>query len=536
MSKYRLLCRIKPYIQPFERELAIRELTVMAQAQPVSHLEDISFEPLIYEVVTQVKPEQLLNSLAYWESVTNGHVSFTAQVLREATVNVVRNGTANINLVEQLLVEGEVTLPKRRSLRYGPHGIHEYRGKYFPQLVKSLSNIAGLSQGNLIFDPMCGSGTTAVEGILLNCDVQGLDMNPLSVLMSRTKCGILSVNPAHLLETYEVLRETVNRLSYQRTKQTLCWFRKLSHEDQAYLHRWFAPEVLVSLDAIMQQIQQVSPGVIRDFFTLVLSNILRGVSWQKLDDLRVRKDVQPVDYYDPFRDFLAELDRSTKVVLAFLYNEGPLDRSRWHIQEGDARQASHYLKTMTGSIDAIITSPPYAMALPYLDTDRLSLSYLGLLPRPKHRKRDLEMIGNREVTESQRRAYWEMYEYNKANLPLAVQNLVKRVHDLNQTTQVGFRRRNVPALLAKYFTDMQAVLQEMSVLLRKGASAFVVVGNNHTIAGGQRVDIDTAYLLGELGETVGLRLEENLPMDMLVSRDIHRKNTVASESILFFRR
>lgn len=536
MSKYRLTCRIKPYIQPFERELAIRELTVMAQAQPVPHLEDASFEPLIYEVVTQVNPEQLLNSLAYWESVTNGHVDFTAQVLREATVNVVRNGIATTNLVEQLLFTEEVPLPKRRSLRYGPHGIHEYRGKFFPQLVKSLSNIAGLSQGNLLLDPMCGSGTTAVEGILQKCEVQGLDMNPLSVLMSRTKCGVLSVNPADLAETYEALREAIIQLSHQRSKQTLRWFTKLSHEDQAYLRLWFAPEVLVSLDAIMQQIQQVSTGVIRDFFTLVLSNILRNVSWQKVDDLRVRKEVRPVNDCDPFNDFLAELDRSTKVVLAFLYNEGSLAPTQWHIQEGDARQASHYLKPMVGRVDAIITSPPYAMALPYLDTDRLSLSYLGLLPRPKHRKRDLEMIGNREVTESQRRTYWEMYEHNKANLPLAVQNLVERVHALNQTTQVGFRRRNVPALLAKYFVDMQAVLQEMSVLLRKGASAFVVVGNNHTIAGGQRVDIDTAYLLGELGEKVGLRLEESFPMDMLVSRDIHRKNTVASESILFFRR
>jgi site-specific DNA-methyltransferase (cytosine-N4-specific) len=83
---------------------------------------------------------------------------------------------------------------------------------------------------------------------------------------------------------------------------------------------------------------------------------------------------------------------------------------------------------------------------------------------------------------------------------------------------------------------MRDVLAAITKILRPGASAYVVVGDNHTIAGGQRVEIETATHLASLAETVGLEIRNRLSMDMLVSRDIFRKNAVESECILSFRR
>ncbi len=535
MAEQEFLCRLKPYIQPFERELALRELEARSHSTPISIQNDDS-QSGDYRITTHVNSRHLLGSLAYWESITNHKLSFTTQVLREATVNIARNGITPQQISEKLpFASNEVPLPNRRHLRYGSHGIHEYRGKFFPQLVRALINIADVPKNGVVLDPMSGSGTTAVEAILLGCRARGLDMNPLSVLMSRTKCGLLSVNPDKLAGEYLALRKAIAELKNHQAKYSL-WFLSLPAEDQNYLTLWFAPEVLNTLDVIATHIKSVKDGTIKDYFTLVLSNILRGVSWQKIDDLRVRKEVKPTSDYDPIGDFISELDRSTKTVLAFLYNEHEARSLDWQIQEGDARQSSKYFRQLQGRTDVVITSPPYAMALPYLDTDRLSLCYFGLLTRPLHRNRDLSMIGNREVTEAQRDNHWKSYEENKARLPLSSQRLIETVYELNLNSNVGFRRRNLPALLGKYFFDMQDVFSEIKLLLRLGGCAFVVIGNNHTVAGGQRVDIDTTHLLGELGETVGLRLEEVLPMDMLLSRDIFRKNAVASENILCFRR
>ncbi|HSH79786.1 MAG TPA: hypothetical protein VLA19_14775, partial [Herpetosiphonaceae bacterium] len=217
--------------------------------------------------------------------------------------------------------------------------------------------------------------------------------------------------------------------------------------------------MLYDLDLIATAIQALPISTtVRNLMRLSLSNIIRSVSWQKDDDLRVRKEVRPDADIDPINEFLEELQRSVKVVLSFLYHNSPTSLGTFHIQEGDARTIPHFWNKWLGQVDAVITSPPYATALPYLDTDRLSLLYLGLLSRRGQRERDQEMIGNREVTDRKRKVYWQHFIKNKDLLPQSVTALIEKIERLNSTKEVGFRRKNLPALLAKYFLDMKDVL------------------------------------------------------------------------------
>jgi site-specific DNA-methyltransferase (cytosine-N4-specific) len=518
---------MKPYIQPFERTLALAELSAIAGAKPVAV--DKTEEPVLFSLPSLVKADALARHLAYWEVIETDKPRFTTQVLRERTVNVVRNGVPPKDIPQ--LLKDDIVLPNRRCLRYGTHGIHEYRGKFFPQLVRSLINIADVPKQGIVADPMCGSGTTDVEAVLGAYHALGLDMNPLSVLMARNKCALLSVAPELLNSSYEALRDKLIRPSGKRNGK-LTYLNSLPARDQEYLSAWFSEQVLQDLDEVARAIQQ-SDQRVRDFFWLCLSNIIRSVSWQKDDDLRVRKELRPEADIDPIREFLEELGRSVRVVLAFLYHNRETKFGPFNIVEGDARDLATVWKKWKGKIDAIITSPPYATALPYLDTDRLSLCYLGLLPRPDHRRKDQHMIGNREISEKQRLTYWKIFETGK--LPKSVSALIQKVDTLNSKIEVGFRRRNLPALLTKYFMDMQQVFEGMKAVLRPGRPAYVVIGNNHTIAGGERVEIDTASLLVDIAAVVGMKSERRIPMEMLVSRDIFKKNAVASEEILCFR-
>lgn len=527
-----LKVRMKPYIQPFERVLALRELQAVAGAEPrvVGPMDETSTD---FEIRSPRTHVELGGRLAYWETVEHGkHTVTTEQSLREATVNLVRNGVAIDTLRQQLPFGNEVPLPNRRCLRYGTHGLHEYRGKFFPQLVRSLINISGTPQGGVVADPMSGSGTTVVEAVLTGCHGRGLDMNPLSVFMGNTKANLLSANAERLRAGYEQIRNEL-LAAEGRKKESLIYFESLPTIDQAYLSSWFSADVLAGLDDISRAIQHVDDERTRDFMRVSLSNIIRRVSWQKDDDLRVRKEIRLDVEIDPKREFLEEVGRSIRTVLAFLFQNGPV-QNQFHITEGDARQCAKLWGT--NSIDVVITSPPYATALPYLDTDRLSLCYLGLLPRPEHRTRDQQMIGNREVSEGLRKNYWERFTVHESMLPDGVRDLIRRIDSLNATSNVGFRRRNLPALLAKYFFDMKDVIEGIYDALKPGRHAFVVVGNNHTIAGGHRVDIQTARLLQDIAQSVGFEVAESLSMDMLVSRDIFRKNAMSSEEILAFRK
>lgn len=528
-------CRIKDYIQPFERALALQELSAVSSTTPMPVGSDAA-RCTEFDVTTKRPLRVMAESLAYWESVSSKtSTKTTLQSLRESTVNVVRNGIDLDTLKHVLPFQATVPLPNRRCLRYGTHGIHEYRGKFFPQLVRSLINISGTKPGGIVADPMSGSGTTVVEAALASCRGLGLDMNPLSTFLGNTKCELLSADANRLEAAYREVRDALLGPEV-REKKKLTYLLTLPTPDQLYLTAWFGEDVLSALDDIAIIVQHVPYKPARNLMWIALSNILRSVSWQKDDDLRVRKEVRLDVDIDPKKEFLEELARSIRAVLAFLYQDPPRKLSAHSIAAGDARQCAEEWAMHKGEVDVIITSPPYATALPYLDTDRLSLCYLGLLPRPEHRAKDQQMIGNREVTEGLRRSYLARFEKEGALLPKAVRTLVTKIDTLNEGTGVGFRRKNLPALLSNYFFDMRAVLEGMFDVLKPGGDAFVVVGNNHTIAGGERVAIGTAKLLAETAKLLNFEVRPSLPMDMLVSRDIFRKNAMATEEILFLRK
>ena len=267
---------MKEYIQPFERKLALREIHALtgAHAVPVDGTNDTA---TTFSVHTNRIAATLRGRLAYWHKIGEGTDRTTVQVRREATALVPRNGMTTEHMLSALPSLIDSNLPRNRCLRYGSHGLHEYRGKFFPQLVRSLLNIASLSDTSILLDPMCGSGTTLVEGRLANVRSYGLDINPLSVFMSNVKCAALSLRADDLTTAYNALEDSLLRTSW---KGDLCC-QHLSDHDLDYLLRWFAPQTLHELDHINHTIRRLPSPIVQDFYLVCLSNILRGVSWQK---------------------------------------------------------------------------------------------------------------------------------------------------------------------------------------------------------------------------------------------------------------
>ena len=523
-----LTCRMKDRIQPFERQLALQELRALTNG-PVVPVDGDDATASVFTAAIGDNASALRDTLAYWHSIGDSSNGVTMQIRSEATLAYARTGRIDgtFRAVRQSLPLTK--WPKQRCLRYATHGLHEYRGKFFPQLVRALMNIAQLPEEAVVLDPMCGSGTTLVEASLSGRTSFGLDMNPLSVFISDVKCRALTLTPGELAVAYAQLKKELATAPAHR-KRAQATLRP--DGDRAYLERWFAPQTLLELDCIETAIHHLSHATLRDFYRVCLSNILRNVSWQKNDDLRIRREETALTPGETCARFLVEADRSTRVVAAFLAECGPVTIGTHTVQEADARRATEILSRLIGKLDAVITSPPYATALPYLDTDRLSLIYLGLLPRREHRAHDLQMIGNREVTERGRQEHWDFYQQNHMKLPQDTQHLIERIDQLNKARSVGFRRRNLSALLAKYFFDMHEVLTGIASLLRPGGTMFLVVGNNRTTAGGEPIEIRTADHLGTIATELGFRKTEDIAMDMLVSRDIFRANAVPSERII----
>jgi len=504
---------IKPYLQPFEQDLAVREL--IALVGPEGRV----FNKYGYHLACTDKNEEVFRQrLTYWQRVGKSVLTPTVQKQLEFT----QNGVNESN--------GTNALHRARRLRYGPHGIHEYRGKFFPQLVRSLINISGVADDGIICDPMSGSGTTACEALAAGHSVVAADLNPLSVLITRVKAALV-------LESADGFRLAVSRYinAFEfdgPTARNLVW----SASDFEYLQRWFAPAALKDLAAAELAIRAVRKPLYRDFFRVCLSNIIRSVSWQKDTDLRVRKEVKGYKPGTAIARFIEEVQKQVDRIYPYLCVLPKLSpRPFLDVRQGDAIDAAALFQEYSGRVGLLVTSPPYATALPYLDTDRLSLIVLGLLPRARHGELEAKMVGTREVSERERAIAWELYLHRRHELPQDVTKLIEQIADSNHQPEVGFRRRNLPALLGKYFLDMLDAMRSARMLMTRGARGYYVVGNNSTTVDGEKVYIPTDNFLFEIGAKAGWKQEERIPMDLIISRDIFKENRGSTETILSFR-
>ena len=146
------------------------------------------------------------------------------------------------------------------------------------------------------------------------------------------------------------------------------------------------------------------------------------------------------------------------------------------------------------------------------------------------------MIGTREIGEKTRQNWWEHYLVNKGVLTREINSLIMKIAAVNHEPGVGFRRRNLPALLGKYFLDMEKNFEATLKLLKPGSFAFYVVGSNSTLLNGEKLIIQTDVLLYKLAQAVGFEVVELIDMELLSSRDMFRGNRGSSEKILVLRK
>ena len=393
-------------------------------------------------------------------------------------------------------------------------------------------NFSGIPEGSVVIDSFCGSGTTNCEARALGMESIGLDLNPLSVLISRVKSGILQIEPDKLQEQTKKLLSQLH--PSRATSVTTRW----TEEDLCYLNRWFDERAINEISIILDIIDQNDQCIVSDWWRICLSNIIRRVSWQKETDLRVRKDVKDYSEGDAIWLFKQEVRRQLMKMAPYLNilqeTIKPVTMPSFDIQEGDVRHIHRILESKLNKCNLLITSPPYAMALPYIDTDRLSLIVLGLLPRKEHRHRELLMAGNREILESQRQGLWKEYQERRLELPDAVHEFIDKIAHSYHNGDVGFRRRNLPALLSKYFLDMSDAMRSSIKIMRPDSYAFFVVGNNSTCINGENVEIPTDKFLWEIGKKAGWHQVKMIDMELLPSRDIFCKNRGTAENILVF--
>jgi hypothetical protein len=148
-----------------------------------------------------------------------------------------------------------------RQLQYATHGLFRFFGKFPPPIAAHLID-AYTNVGEIVVDPMVGSGTTAVEALLAGRRPRVSDVSPLSVLLTRVK-----TTPTDATAALDRVRAEAAR---SVDLPVLVGLRNPTH--------WFLPETMASLARIRAAIDRVADGAERELLVVAFLAIVRRAS------------------------------------------------------------------------------------------------------------------------------------------------------------------------------------------------------------------------------------------------------------------
>ncbi|MBU2539554.1 hypothetical protein KJ786_00095 [Patescibacteria group bacterium] len=196
------------------------------------------------------------------------------------------------------------------------HWIYPYKGKFHPQMIRALMNVIKIKEGETLLDPFVGSGTAVLEAQILGVNGIGIDISPLCVLISRVKTESVDViDEIKKYKDYYLFKKNSKEPSDERIKNFYKVAEMMAHSDQSRRGRNF------------------DSSFVNDALKMIASVEDYGNAIKK-HNLKIGK---------------------TKIL------------------EDDVRK----IPLKDESIDGIITSPPYSIALNYVANDAHSLKALG---------------------------------------------------------------------------------------------------------------------------------------------------------------
>lgn len=216
---------------------------------------------------------------------------------------------------------------------YSTHGFFPYRGKFHPQMVKAILNLMGLSAGDVVLDPMMGSGTTLVEASSIGIDSIGVDVSPFCQFMSQAKCEGLRVDPEDLERTVSS-EHKVDKLFMQFSNGGIIEAR----EKDAHPLRRISALAFMDACGLSKRSNRLTKREAFQEILIKYTNCLAGFS-EVRDSLNLKLG-----------------DTSC--------------------MQGDARS----LLLDSESVDGVLFSPPYSFAVDYVGNDEQHIASLGIHP------------------------------------------------------------------------------------------------------------------------------------------------------------
>jgi len=402
------------------------------------------------------------------------------------------NPMKNRNLPDSLELE---KIDKERSQF---HNFFRFPGSFHPPLVNMiLSKYHNLTQ---IGDPMSGSGSVALEGIAMGCDVLSMDIDPLSYLITKVKS--CPMDPREYEQLFEQWLELTGPLP-PKDQTSKAEAKRLLHEVETTTcyswppnpFHWFETHVIASLARLLLALHDLGHmkdgfrGALEATFAAVIRRVSRadpqpvsGLEVTKIMKKRLKKGIE-FDVIGKLRERSMILAKGYRHLLSL----DSIGISR--VAQGDVRSDwSDYCRKCNYEPDLIITSPPYCNAIEYWRRHRLEYFWLGLLNREEILRNSRKFIGSTTIFQD------DLRDLEKPKLQ-SIRLVIKKI---------GAKRKIRKArLLQKYFLDTEKWTSSVLSTLSPNGIACVIVGPSKSYG----VDINTPKFVIDIIRMQGYNAE-----------------------------
>ena len=368
----------------------------------------------------------------------------------------------------------------------GRNPIHPFPARMAPGIA--LEALVDMKAPLRVLDPMAGSGTVLAVARAKGHRAYGFDLDPLAVLLARVWTQTVDNE-----EVCDKAAEVLNRakIAFRTLTEAKAYPVGTDDETRRFVRYWFDGYARRQLTALSAAIRRVHDETIRGalwcgFSRLIITKKAGASLAMDLSHSRPHKTFTNAPT-KPFNRFITAVEtvvsncpqRGSESV-------GPVTVMR----RGDARK----LNVSAGSIDLVLTSPPYLNAIDYMRCSKFSLVWMGYnLPELRQIRGD--SIGAEAASEEALDTLW-------------VKSVIKHL-----SLKPKLSKRD-EALLARYVWDMGQALTEVSRVLQVGGRAVYVVGDS-TIRG---TFIRNSRIVEAVGQENGLTLKSRQSRDLPANR------------------
>lgn len=321
------------------------------------------------------------------------------------------------------------------------HRIHSYPAKFpafITQKAIEYARNSGIEVGS-IADFFCGCGTVAYEAKRLGIDFWGCDLNPVAVLIAKTKSN--NYSKSKIDEYYQmILHDYI---------QSIEGFSTPSHVNDR-INYWFDSKEIKELSLLKRCIINSIPEKSKyySFFLCAFSNILKPTSKWLTKSIKPQfdSDKKPANVLDAFEkqcNYMKSALVDTKYS-SHKANSTIVCRNALSIKK----------KEFT---DLIISSPPYVTSYEYADLHQLSTLWLDYVSD----YRDLRKNSIGSTHSSYKKEILNKLNHSGKSI---VEALLREDKS---------KARNV----AKYYIDMQKITNICKNALKPEGMMMMVIGN-----------------------------------------------------------